>query len=62
VSDDGFNFPSTTCPSKSNTTMSSGLKSSYSTPLGLMHHNPLARSIPLTFPQVNLTNPEGTSA
>ena len=48
---------STLLPLRSTTTISSGVSLSYSTPLGLMTNSPDSRSIPLTFPHVNVTSP-----
>lgn len=53
----GFSFPSTTFPSRSHKTISVAVIWSYSTPLGLMAMNPCSRSIPETFPQVNVISP-----
>ena len=48
--------PSTTSPSRSSTTWSSGRRSSYMMPLGLMTTRPLSGSRALTLPDVQVTS------
>jgi len=52
VSEEGRIWPSTTWFSRSTTTMSSGVRSSYATPLGLMATAPRSRSTWETLPKV----------
>src|SRR5690554_4331234 len=57
VSDEGFRLPSTECPSKSTTTISSAFMLLYDTPAGFITTHPFSRSMPLTFPHVKITKP-----
>ena len=61
VSDEGFSVPSTTSPSTVSTTWSSGCRSSYITPLGLITTSPLSGSRALTLPAVHVTRPSAGS-
>ena len=57
VSEDGWCSPSTTCPSRSQTTMVSGVSSSYGTPHGLITNRSAPGTLAEMLPAVHTTSP-----